>query len=122
MGKLCGCYYCNWPWCEACRSYHHPDNPTCRLKPQARVQTLDMYVTDWGVFRRLKIQREDGAVMSWREVWDAFNGIYPGRWAIQFFPPNANLLDEANIYHLFMVDGEDPPTGGFPEFCTRERS
>lgn len=18
-----------WPWCEACRSWHHPDNPTC---------------------------------------------------------------------------------------------
>jgi hypothetical protein len=20
----------SWPWCEACRSWHHPDNPTCR--------------------------------------------------------------------------------------------
>ena len=22
----------DWPWCEACRSYHHPNNPTCFLK------------------------------------------------------------------------------------------
>jgi hypothetical protein len=22
----------NLPWCEACRSYHHPDNPTCFLR------------------------------------------------------------------------------------------
>jgi hypothetical protein len=21
-----------WPWCEPCRSYHHPDNPTCVAK------------------------------------------------------------------------------------------
>lgn len=20
-----------WPWCEVCRSYHHPANPTCFL-------------------------------------------------------------------------------------------
>ena len=19
----------SWPWCSSCRSYHHPDNPTC---------------------------------------------------------------------------------------------
>jgi hypothetical protein len=22
----------SWPWCRACRSYHHPNNPTCRLR------------------------------------------------------------------------------------------
>ena len=22
----------DWPWCDACRSYHHPDSPTCKLK------------------------------------------------------------------------------------------
>ena len=26
---------CPWPWCEACQSWHHPDNPTCRLKANA---------------------------------------------------------------------------------------
>jgi len=20
----------SWPWCEACKSYHHPKNPTCK--------------------------------------------------------------------------------------------
>lgn len=20
----------DWPWCEACQSWHHPENPTCR--------------------------------------------------------------------------------------------
>lgn len=22
-----------FPWCSACKSYHHPDNPTCRKLP-----------------------------------------------------------------------------------------
>lgn len=22
-----------WPFCDACQSWHHPDNPTCRLRP-----------------------------------------------------------------------------------------
>jgi calcineurin-like phosphoesterase family protein len=22
----------DWPFCSTCRSYHHPDNPTCKLK------------------------------------------------------------------------------------------
>lgn len=21
-----------WPWCESCKSYHHPKNVTCKLK------------------------------------------------------------------------------------------
>ena len=24
-----------WPWCGWCKSYHHPDNPTCKGKTQA---------------------------------------------------------------------------------------
>ena len=24
----------DWPWCEACKSYHHPSNPTCRAKEE----------------------------------------------------------------------------------------
>jgi hypothetical protein len=27
----------DWPWCEACQSYHHPENPTCKNKTEAAV-------------------------------------------------------------------------------------
>lgn len=23
----------DWPWCDACQSYHHKDNPSCRARP-----------------------------------------------------------------------------------------
>lgn len=26
----------DWPWCEACRSWHHPANPTCRNRKEVR--------------------------------------------------------------------------------------
>lgn len=34
---FCGKPGCEWPkqdmpWCDSCQSYHHPDNPTCKLK------------------------------------------------------------------------------------------
>lgn len=28
----------DWPWCEACKSYHHPNNPTCfKKRPPAHL-------------------------------------------------------------------------------------
>jgi hypothetical protein len=47
--------------------------------------------------------------MSWTDVWRTFASAYPGKWACQFFPPETELVDEANIYHLFVLDVT--PTG-----------
>lgn len=57
----------------------------------------------------IRIRREDCRPMSWPEVWAVFADRYPGRWACQFFPPASQLVDEANIYHLFVFEeGDDP--------------
>lgn len=29
-----------FPWCNACQSYHHPDNPTCRRLPAGLVERI----------------------------------------------------------------------------------
>jgi hypothetical protein len=47
--------------------------------------------------------------MAWSEVWATFADRYPGRWAVPFFPPASDLVDEANIYHLFVL--EEAPLG-----------
>jgi hypothetical protein len=34
----------SWPWCDACQSWHHPENPTCKLKgwvPRDAEATID---------------------------------------------------------------------------------
>ena len=43
--------------------------------------------------------------LLWREVWDAFSAAYPGRWAVQVFPPADQLVDSKAVYHLFVCDG-----------------
>lgn len=47
--------------------------------------------------------------LSWREVWERFAAAYPGKWAVQCFPPCDQLVDGKAVYHLFVCD--TPPAG-----------
>ncbi len=58
---------------------------------------------------QLKICTADYRPLGWREVWDAFAAAYPGRWAVQVFPPAERLLDAKAVYHLWVLNQE--PTG-----------
>jgi hypothetical protein len=44
--------------------------------------------------------------LGWREVWERFASAYPGRWAVQCFPPADRLVDGKAMYHLFVLDCE----------------
>ena len=52
----------------------------------------------------ITIERADGRRMAWSEVHDSFSERYPGRWAVQVFPPSQSLLNTANRYHLWVLD------------------
>ncbi len=56
-----------------------------------------------GPVLQLKIFEEGYRALGWREVWEAFAAAYPGRWAVQVFPPRERLLDEKAVYHLFVL-------------------
>lgn len=47
--------------------------------------------------------------LSWSEVWQKFTSTYPGRWAVQCFPPAGELIDGKPVYHLFVCD--EAPSG-----------
>ena len=70
----------------------------------AFIQELDERDTPLGSALRIKVRRQDEMAMSWREVWDCFSDSYPGKWALQIFPPESELMDEVNVYHLFVYD------------------
>ena len=59
-----------------------------------------------GIVRRVRIHRLDMAPMGFRELWNLFDAIFPGRWAVQVFPPQHLLLDQANKYHLWLLEVE----------------
>jgi hypothetical protein len=62
-----------------------------------------------GPVLQIKVFTPDYRPLTWREVWDAFAEAYPGRWAVQVFPPAERLVDQKCVYHLFVMEGE--PTG-----------
>lgn len=49
---------------------------------------------------QLKVFAPGYRPLSWREVWEAFVAQYPGRWAVQSFPPADRLIDGKAVYHL----------------------
>lgn len=52
----------------------------------------------------VRVHRKDMAPMGYRELWDLFDELYPGRWGQQMFPPRRLLLDQANKYHLWVYE------------------
>ena len=42
--------------------------------------------------------------LYWTEVWEAFTAAYPGKWAVQVFPPADQLVDGKNVYILWVCD------------------
>jgi hypothetical protein len=59
-----------------------------------------------GPVLQLKVFEPGYRPLLWREVCDAFTAKYPGRWAIQVFPPSERLLDGKAVYHLFVLEKE----------------
>jgi hypothetical protein len=69
--------------------------------------------TAWGLVDRLMIRRHDGGEPSWRDKQRIKNELLgPERAAVEVFPPTSELMDEANIYHLWAIpEGTHLPFG-----------
>ena len=62
-----------------------------------------------GSVLQIKVFTTDYRPLLWGEVWDRFSAAYPGKWAVQCFPPAEELVDGKAVYHLFVC--EQPPQG-----------
>lgn len=69
------------------------------------IQMMGDRNTPLGWVQYIRIYTCDYRQLSWDEIWQTFVDSYPGKWAIQCFPPEDQVLNEENIYHLFVVDG-----------------
>lgn len=103
-----------WPWCDSCLSYHHPRNPDCQRTQaleQGYTQSFGWRETVLGPVEYVRVRRRDDRPMGWRDIFEVFSRVYPGRWAAQFFPPADSLIDEGNVYHLFVFPKAFSPKG-----------
>lgn len=62
-----------------------------------------------GTVLHIRMWAENWERLTWREIWEAFARLYPGKWAVQVFPPADQLVDGKAVYHLFVC--ETPPQG-----------
>lgn len=73
------------------------------------IQEKEYRETALGIALYIRVFTDNYQQLSWSEVWNRFAQSYPGQWAIQCFPPHDQVVDEENIYHLFVLDC--PPQG-----------
>lgn len=78
-------------------------------REEAYIQEMEYKKTSLGTALYIKIRRFDGKPMAWSELYQVYSDSYPNKWAVQFFPPVDQVIDEANIYHLYVL--EDDPCG-----------
>lgn len=87
--------------------------PYALLNNRYSIQLSDE-ATDWGLVLHLWVRRHDGEmVRSWSDLQRIKNEIAgPSRVALEVFPPADELVDEANMAHLWVLpEGFDLPFG-----------
>lgn len=70
---------------------------TVRADSETRESTL-------GTVRHIRMWAANHERLTWREIWEAFARLYPGKWAVQVFPPADQLVDGKAVYHLFVCE------------------
>jgi hypothetical protein len=75
------------------------------------VQTLEtFYASPWGEITRLRIYTPDYQRLSWLQVWQTFAETYPNRWALELYPPAGELVNDAHVYHLWLLPKDWVPS------------
>lgn len=84
------------------------------FKNNVYIVQLIYHATEWGTVERLMVRRNDAApVRSWQELQRIKNELCgEHRTAVEVFPAQGELVDSANIYHLWVLpDGFELPFG-----------
>ncbi len=75
------------------------------------IRQIKVRDTPLGPALHVKIHGDGHRPLGWREVWECFAFHYPGRWAVQSFPPAELLVDGKAVYHLFVLPEDFEPGG-----------
>lgn len=81
------------------------------MQPLILVARDEKRATALGPVTQIEIYAPGYPVLTWRQVWDRFAAEYPGRWAVQAFPPADQLVDGKPVYHLWVLEPGVVPEG-----------
>jgi hypothetical protein len=98
-----------WEEISPLRWHISPTNPPPGLKRFVKnniysVQFFE-HQTDWGLITRILIRRHDQkTTVFWAHKQRIKNELFGQEFtALEVFPPQSKLFDEANIYHLWIL-------------------
>lgn len=60
--------------------------------------------TALGLVQRITFEREDGLPMSFAQLWQVFDEVYPGLYGVQLLPPREHYMDQVNRYWIHVLD------------------
>ena len=59
--------------------------------------------SSFGPVLQLKVWAAGFPDLSWEQIQKAFNEAYPGRYAVQLFPPRESVVNGKAVYHLWVL-------------------
>lgn len=72
--------------------------------PSIRIDERGTRASSFGEVVQLKVWTPGGyRPLFFDEVYDAFTARYPGRWAVEVYPPRDRLVDGKPVRHLWML-------------------
>lgn len=98
----------------AMRTAKIPNGLECFLKNSMYTVQVFTKHSEWGPVKHLMVRRNDeGQIRSWSDMQRIKNEIVGAdRIAVEVFPAESELVDQANIYHLWVLpEGFNLPFG-----------
>jgi len=113
--QMLGDSWSDWEWRNHLVGHElaPPGMTKCCLNNKYSVQFFDK-LTSWGVIEHLIIRRHDTkAIHSWYDLQRIKNELVGSdRTAVEIYPADAQLVDDANLYHLWVLPkGVELPFG-----------
>jgi hypothetical protein len=72
--------------------------------------TVQVYLADRGIKRALIRRNDETTKVSWRDKQRIKNELFgEGAIAVEVFPPESRLIDDANIYWLWVLPKDNYP-------------
>lgn len=95
-----------WEWRTIPKDYPHTPKGLLKacLNSQYSVQFFQ-HETEWGTVDHLMVRRHDGQpIRSWTDMQAIKDDLMgPERVGVEVYPAAADLVDSANIYHLWVL-------------------
>jgi len=71
--------------------------------PPVLIKERGLRDSSFGEVLQLKVWADGYPDLRWEQIQEAFSAAYPGRYAVQLFPPASRVVNGKAVYHLWVL-------------------